>query len=151
MFVNVPNAKEIQVADFATNKLVGKWSVTSALRNFPMALDEDRHRLFTGCRTPAQMLVIDTESGATKASLETVGDTDDLFYDARNRRIYVIGGEGFVDVFEQKDGDRYNRLARYPTAPGARTGLFVPTLSKLFVALPHRGEQRAEILAYDVH
>ena len=50
-----------------------------------------------------------------------------------------------------EDGDRYNRLAPYPTAPGARTGLFVPALSNLFVALPHRDEQRAEILAYDIH
>jgi hypothetical protein len=27
-----------------------------------------------------------------------VGDTDDLFYDATRRRLYVSGGEGFVDV-----------------------------------------------------
>lgn len=149
VFVNVPSNKEIQVADLATNKIVGNWPVTSALKNFPMALDEARHRLFTGCRTPAQLLVLDTESGAIKASVDIVGDTDDLFYDSGKRRIYVVGGEGFVDVVEQKDGDRYNRMGRYPTAPGARTGLFVPALGKLFVAVPHRGEQRAEILVYD--
>jgi DNA-binding beta-propeller fold protein YncE len=151
VFVNVPNNKEIQIADLSTNKVIGKWPVTSASKNFPMALDEARHRLFTGCRTPAQLLVLDTDSGATKASVDIVGDTDDLFYDAEKRRIYVIGGEGFVDVLEQKDDDRYNRMARYPTASGARTGLFVASLGKLFVAVPHRGDQRAEILVYDTN
>jgi len=150
-FVNVPNSKEIQVADLSTNKLVGKWPVTSALRNFPMALDEARHRLFTGCRTPAQVVVLDMDTGAVKASLDTVGDTDDLFYDPETHRIYVIGGEGFVDVFDQRDADHYTRASRYPTAPGARTGLFVPALKKLFVAVPHRGDQRAQILVFDTH
>jgi hypothetical protein len=95
------------------------------------------------------MVVLDTESGATKAEVDIVGDTDDLFFDAEMRRIYVIGGGGFLDVFDQKDADHYTRLARYPTAPGARTGLFVPGLKKLFIAVPHRGDQRAEILVYE--
>ena len=149
VFVNVPDKKEIQVADLLKNTMVGKWPVTSALKNYPMALDEGHHRLLTGCRAPARMLAIDTESGKQTASVEIVGDTDDLFYDAAKARVYVIGGQGFVDVFEQKDADHYGRIGHYPTAPGARTGLFVVEWSKLFVAVPHRGEQRAEILVYE--
>ena len=148
VFVNVPDKKEIQVADLVKNSLLGKWPVTSALKNYPMALDEEHHRLLIGCRNPPRMLAVDTESGKQAASVEIVGDTDDLFYDAAQARAYVIGGEGFVDVFEQKDADRYGRIAHYPTAPGARTGLFVPEWSKLFVAVPHRGGQRAEVLVY---
>jgi DNA-binding beta-propeller fold protein YncE len=151
VFVNVPDSKEIEIADVSTKKLVGKWPITSALRNFPMALDEAHHRLLIGCRAPAQLLALDTESGAIKASVAIVGDTDDLFYDAENRRVYVIGGEGFVDVFDQNDANHYTRLARYPTAPGARTGLFVPALKELFVAVPHRGAELASILVYEVH
>ncbi len=149
VFVNVPDKKEIQVADLVKNIAIAKWPVTSALKNYPMALDEAHHRLLIGCRTPARMLVIDTETGKQTASVEIVGDTDDLFYDAAKRRVYVIGGQGFVDVFEQKDSDHYDRAGHYTTAPGARTGLFVPDWEKLFVAVPHRGEQRAEILVYE--
>jgi DNA-binding beta-propeller fold protein YncE len=149
VFVNVPDRKEIQVADLVKNAVVAKWPVTSALKNYPMALDETHHRLLIGCRAPARMLVIDTETGKQTASIEIVGDTDDLFYDAAKSRVYVIGGQGFVDVFDQKDADRYERIARIATAPGARTGLFVPDWGKLFVAVPHRGEQRAEILVYE--
>jgi DNA-binding beta-propeller fold protein YncE len=148
VFVNVPDRKEIQVADLAKDAALAKWPVTSALKNYPMALDETHHRLFIGCRAPAKMLVIDTETGKQTASLEIVGDTDDLFFDVAKSRVYVIGGQGFVDVFEQKDADHYNRTAHYRTAPGARTGLFVPAWGQLFVAVPHRGEQRAQILVY---
>jgi hypothetical protein len=149
-FVNVPDKREIQVLDLARNTVSARWPVTSALRNYPMTLDEAHHRLLIGCRTPPRMLVFDTGTGRQTASVEVVGDTDDMFYDAAKSRVYVIGGQGFVDVFEQKDPDRYGRIARHPTAPGARTGLFVPDWGKLFVAVPRRGERRAAVLIYEV-
>jgi hypothetical protein len=149
-FVNVPDKKEIEVVDLAKSGVIAKWPVTSALKNFPMALDEAHHRLLIGCRAPARMLAIDTEGGRQTASVETVGDTDDLFYDAARGRVYVIGGQGFVDVFEQKSADGYERIGHYSTAPGARTGLFVSEWSQLFIAVPHRGEQRASVLILNV-
>jgi DNA-binding beta-propeller fold protein YncE len=149
VFVNVPDRKEIEVADLVKGTVLAKWPVTSALKNFPMALDEAHQRLLIGCRAPARVLAIDTATGKQTASVEIVGDTDDLFYDAAKRRVYVIGGEGFVDVLQQNDADGYERTAHYPTAPGARTGLFVPEWKKLFVAVPHRDDQRAEILVYE--
>jgi hypothetical protein len=148
VFVNVPNRKEIQVADLARKSLLFRWSVTSASQNYPMALDEKHHRLLIGCRTPARLLVIDTGSGRQTASVEIVGDTDDLFYDAARSCVYVIGGEGFVDVLSQRDADHYERAGRLATAPGARTGLFVPEWGKLFVAVPRRSEQPAQVLVY---
>ena len=147
--MNVPDKKEIQVLDLVKNAMSGRWPVTSALKNYPMALDEAHHRLLIGCRAPARMLVIDTETRKQTASVEIVGDTDDLFYDAPASRVYVIGGQGFVDVFAQKDADHYDRTAHFATAPGARTGLFVPDWGSLFVAIPHRSEQRAEIRIYE--
>jgi len=149
VFVNVPSKKEIEVADLGKNTVVAKWPVTSAQRNFPMALDEAHHRLLIGCRAPARMLAIDTETGKQTASIEIVGDTDDLFYDAAKSRVYVIGGGGFVDVFDQKDPDHYDRIAHIGTGAGARTGLFVADWGELFVAVPHRGEQRAEVLIFE--
>jgi hypothetical protein len=38
VFVNVPDRKEIQVADLVKNAVLATWSVTSALKNYPMAL-----------------------------------------------------------------------------------------------------------------
>jgi DNA-binding beta-propeller fold protein YncE len=149
VFVNVPHKSEIQAADVETNTTLGRWPTTGAGSCYPMALDEAHKRLFTGCRSPARLLVFDTATGKSVASPEIVGDTDDLFFDAARTRVYVIGGQGFIDVLQQKDADHYERIARYPTPAGTRTGLFVPEWGKLFAAVPHRGEQRSEILVFE--
>jgi hypothetical protein len=96
------------------------------------------------------LVVLDTTSGRIVASLSTIGDADDIFYDGGRRVVYVIGGEGAVEVFRQRDADHYEPGGRITTAPGARTGLFVPALNRLFVAVPHRGLQSAKVLVYEV-
>uniref|UniRef100_Q01RA6 Uncharacterized protein n=1 Tax=Solibacter usitatus (strain Ellin6076) TaxID=234267 RepID=Q01RA6_SOLUE len=144
-----PTRQEIQVADLAKGVVLAKRPVLSALKNYPMALDETRHRILIGCRAPSKMLVFDTETGKQTTSIDIVDDTDDLFYDALKKRVYVIGGGGFVDVFDQKGADQYTRIEHLATAAGARTGFFASDWGKLFVAAPHRGEQRAEVFIFD--
>jgi DNA-binding beta-propeller fold protein YncE len=149
IFVNVPKAKRIEVIDRQKRAVVGHWSVTQASANYPMALDEASHRLFVGCRTPARVLVLDTDTGKLITQLECAGDTDDVFFDAKARHIYVSGGEGFVSVFTQLSADGYQSSGRIATSGGARTSLFVPALGRLYVAVPHRGGQNAEVRAYE--
>jgi DNA-binding beta-propeller fold protein YncE len=149
VFVNVPDHHEIEVGDLAKGKIIARWPV-SCTDNFPMALDEAHHRLFIGCRIPAKMLVFDTETGKSIASLDIPGTSDDLFYDAARRRIYVLGGEGYVDVFAQKDADHYERIARVKVPVGSRTGLFVPERNELFVAISQSASQPAELLVFAV-
>jgi DNA-binding beta-propeller fold protein YncE len=151
VFVNVPNAQQIAVVDRSSLKLTGTWPVTTARANYPMALDEANHRLFVGCRRPAKVLVFDTTSGRETAAFEIVGDTDDLFYDAARTRLYVSGGDGFIDVVQAQGGNQFSRVAHISTAPGARTSLFVADRRQLYLAVPHRGNQPAEIRVYDVH
>ena len=118
--------------------------------NYPMALDEAGHRLFVGVRQPARLLVFDTASGKSLATVPCPGDTDDLFYDATRDRVYVIGGEGFVDVFDAASGGgvSYPRIARIASRAGARTGLWSNELERLFVAWPARDGKPAEIHAF---
>ena len=149
IFVNVPDRKEIEVADRRKGTVVARWPVTRAQKNFPMALDEAHGLLFTGCRAPARLLVLNLSDGKVIAEPPIVGDTDDLFYDSARQRVYVIGGEGFIDTLRQVDAGHYERIDRTKTAPGARTGLFVPAFNRLYVAVPHRGAQHAEVLVYE--
>jgi len=85
IFVNLPQAGYIAVVDRQTGKLITNLTPDQARANFPMALDEAHRHLFVGCRSPARLLVLDTENGKTIAALKIVGDTDDLFYDAAVR------------------------------------------------------------------
>jgi hypothetical protein len=82
-------------------------------------------------------------------SFDIVGDTDDLFYDAIRKRLYVSGGEGYLDVFQEQDAAHFARVAHIATAAGARTSLFVPEQSRLYLAIPHRGNQKSEVRVYE--
>ena len=101
-----------------------------------------------GCRFPARLVVLDTDSGRIVATLATVGDSDDIFYDSDRKLVYVIGGEGAVQVLGQSDPNSYLQVGRITTASGARTGLFVSALNPLFVAVPLRGSDSAKVLIY---
>jgi hypothetical protein len=115
-----------------------------------MALDEANHLLFVGCRLPSKLVVLNTESGGVVAKIDISGDPDDLFYDSKRRRIYAICGAGKIDIIDQADANTYNTFAKINTAKGARTGLLVPERDTLFVAVPHRGSQKAEIRGYRI-
>jgi DNA-binding beta-propeller fold protein YncE len=148
VFVNVPDRQEVEVADLVKGTVLARWPVTSCTTNFPMSLDEAHHRLFVGCRMPARLVVFDTETGKIVASPAMVEHTDDLFYDASKGRVYVLG-EGFIDVWQTKDPDHYERIQRVPTPADARTGLFVPDLGELFETIRHHGAQGAQIDVYE--
>jgi DNA-binding beta-propeller fold protein YncE len=145
IFANLPTLKQIVVLDRESQTILHTWTLVETSANYPMALDEARHRLFVGCRTPPQLAVFDTESGRQVASLPICGDNDGLFYDAARRRLYLSGGEGFLDVIGQPDADTYTRIGQVQTAPGARNSLFSPTLDLLFVAIPQRDNPMSEI------
>jgi hypothetical protein len=150
IFANVPDATEIEVVDRDKKTILAKWPLKEASANFPMALDEANHRLFAGCRKPARVLVVNTDNGKVTAQIPCPGDTDDLFYDAARKRLYVAGGEGFLEAFEQKSADEYKSLGKVATASGARTGIYVPEWSQFLLAVPHKGSQAAEIRVYTV-
>ena len=148
IFVNVPTARHIAVVDRNKGSVVETWPLSNAMENFPMALDEGNHRLFVGTRSPAKLLILDIDTGKTITSLDSSGDADDIFYDTQNKRIYVSGGEGAISIFEQTDLENYSLAGKVTTAEGARTSLFVPESDTLYLAVPHRRNQQAEIRAF---
>jgi hypothetical protein len=139
-------------------------------RNFPMAFDAAHQRLFVATRRPARLIVIDTRNYSVVAETPCTDDSDDLFYDARTGRVLVIGGGfrpdlqapgtaspcsppgemGALDVFAVGKNGQLTRLSTTPTAPHARTGLFVPSRRAIYIAVPMRPDHDAEIREYRV-
>ncbi len=151
IFVNVPNSRHVAVIDRKKEEVIATWKTDGAFGNFPMAFDEANHRLFIGCRIPSKLVVLNTESGEVVAKIDISGDSDDIFYDSKRHRTYAICGAGKIDIIEQTDANNYKAVTKIDTADGARTGLFVPERDTLFVAVPHRGSQQAEIRCYQVN
>ena len=151
IFVNLASISQIAVIDRNSRKIVN-WKLEQAGTNFPMALDEAHRRLFVAARKPARLLVLDMDSGKEIASLPGAIDTDDMSYDSDRKRIYVTSGEGFIFVYQQIDADRYQRIAKIPTAIGARTSAYTGQVGKhnsFYLAVPARANRGAELWVYE--
>ena len=102
-------------------------------------------------RKPGKLIVLDAENGASIASFKAPERCDQVIWDAANRRVYALGGEGYIGVFQQNDPDHYEELAHVASGPGAKTGTLVPELKRLYVAVsPGEGKTGAAILQCDV-
>jgi WD40 repeat protein len=152
IYVNIPDLKQIAVIN-RTTKEITRWPLTVG-QNFPMALDEADHRLFVASREPATLSVFDTSTGHVVASLPGVQDSDDLYYSAEHKRIFMPGGEGFIYVFQQNDPDHYSQLAKIPTVLGGRTAGYFGRQGKgfdrFYLAIPASSSAGAEVRIYTV-
>jgi DNA-binding beta-propeller fold protein YncE len=146
IYVNDKATNEVVVIDRFTNSIVARWPITLGKTNVAMALDEQRQRLFIGCRN-GKVVVFDTNTGKELQVLTIAQGIDDLIYDASTRRIYAAAN-GEVDVFDQKDLNTYAAAGSVANGVNGRTAKFVPQLNRLYVALPQSGGKNARILVY---
>ncbi len=149
ILVNTPTNKSVTIVDRQQKSVVRAWPLSNVASNYAMALDEANHRLFLGCRNPPRVITLDSITGIQIDQRDTVGDVNDIYYDAARKRIYASGGDGRIDVIRQVNGDSYEPLAKVNSGAGARTSLYVPEWNTFFVAIPRRGEQPAEIRIFD--
>jgi hypothetical protein len=92
-------------------------------------------------------MVFATQTGKLEGSFDTCRDADDVFVDARRRRIYVSCGEGVIDVFA-RSASGYERIGRIPTVAGARTSLFAPANDRLYLGVRASGTEPAAIWVF---
>jgi hypothetical protein len=147
VFVNLPNAGTVAVVDIAAGREAARWPNTGPQFNFPMAIDGAARRIAVVYRLPARLTLFDVGAGWVDQTLDTCGDSDDVYFDLARGRIYVTCGAGAVDVFA-KGPSGYVHQERIPTRSGARTGLYSPQLDRLYVAARAGSGEPAAILIY---
>lgn len=150
IYINCPDAGQVVEALNRDTGQVTRWPLHGASGNFAMALDETDHRLFSATRKIPALVVFNTQTGQQIAEVpDIVGEADDVYFDTVRKRIYVIGGQGFVSVVQQITPDRYGLIANVPTQVGARTGYWNESHDRLYVGVQAEGNQPAEILGFE--
>lgn len=144
VFVNVPDAGQIAVVTRSAQRQVSSWPTGKLRANYPLTLDPTKGRVISIFRHPARLEAFEERSGRNLGGIDVCGDSDDVFVDSKRQRLYVICGEGFVDVFDSS-GEAYTRIGRLTTSAGSRTGLFVPELDRLLIAIRASGKEAAAI------
>src|SRR5882757_8386598 len=147
--VNVPDAGNVVESIDRASGTVTKWPLKGLRANYAMALNEEDHRLFTVTRKTPMLVVFDSQTGSEVARLRAAGECDDIFFDASRKRIYVIGGEGIISAFQQNDPDHYELVANVPSSVGIRTGYFYIPRDRLYVGVPAKGSEPAQVWTYE--
>ena len=148
VYVNVPDAHQVAVVDINTQRQIATWPADRWGANYPMAIDAINQSVLTVFRRPAMIARYSMKDGTVKASAEISGDADDVFVDEKRSRVYVICGEGVVDVLDRAS---LKRIDRVTTSLGARTGLFSGDADTLFVAARAAGGDDAAIWVFKPH
>jgi DNA-binding beta-propeller fold protein YncE len=149
LYLNTPATKEVVVIDTERRRVTARYPLKAAGKNYPLALDEAGRRLFVGCRQPPTVVVLDTDSGKEVAAVAIPGDTDDVFFDARRKRVYASCGEGYLAVLGQGENGRHELQEKIATVKGARTCLFDAVTGRLYLAVPRQeGKESPEVRVY---
>jgi hypothetical protein len=131
VFVNVPDAHKIVVADLDRERISSTLSTGLFFGNFPMASDATGSRIAVAYRTPGTVSVLDAQSVAVMFSAPIGGDADDLYF--RGRQLIIVCGSGAVELIDQP-----RHHFSVSTQRGARTGVLDRISDHLLVAVPSR-------------
>jgi DNA-binding beta-propeller fold protein YncE len=149
LYMNTVEPTRLVVVDTEKNEVLHRYPLKLADRAYPMAVDEAHHRLFLGCRSKPSIVVMDSETGKEVTSVAIPEDIDDLFFDAKNKRLYASCGAGALAVVRQRDADHYETVETIPTAKLARTCFFDPAGECLYLIVPRQeGEEGPTIRVY---
>lgn len=151
LFINLTQTNKIAVVDRKAMKVLATWPVPAARQNAMVAFEPAQHRLYVVCRDPGMVVVMNSDTGAVVGTQPAPLRSDEVQYDAQNHRLFVPGGEGYMGVYDTSDADHLKLIEKVTTAPGAKTGLLVPPLHRLFLAVsPGETKATAKVLTYEV-
>jgi DNA-binding beta-propeller fold protein YncE len=151
LYLVMPSPSQVAVIDIDKREVVANYPIKMAGGGHPLALDDANKRLFVGCRQPPMVVVLDGQTGKEITGVEVPKDIDDLYYDAKRKRLYGSCGEGFLAVIKQSDADHYEVVEKIATVPQAKTCLFDAATGRLFLAVPRQPDKPGpEIRIYKV-
>ena len=152
VYINITDKNQLAVIDRGTHAVAATWPIREAEQNAMAQLDPASKQLFVVARKPGKVIVLDLATGATRATFAAPGHSDQALFDAGNRRLYAPGGDGSVGVYAVRGDGHVEALAPVPSAVGAKTGILVPELHRLYLAVsPGEGKTGAAILWFDIN
>jgi hypothetical protein len=137
------------VIDTDKNEVIGHGKLEADKGIASIALDEVNKRIFVGLRDRPRVAVLEIDTGKEIASVVIPGGVDDMFFDAKAKRIFASCSVGSIAVIRQIDADKYESVATVPTIKGAKTSYYHAPSQRLYVGVPRQeGKEGPEIWVY---
>lgn len=138
VFDNIEDKNEIVKLDAASHKVVAVWPLTGCESPSGMAIDRDKHRLFSVC-DGGKMAVVDYDSGKV-LGLAAIGDGPDAAgFDPKHGLAFSSnGGDGTLTIVDSgKPGFPVLQAAK--TEKGARTMAFDASTGRVYLVTAQFG------------
>jgi YVTN family beta-propeller protein len=121
VFVNVEDKNEIVEIDSKANRVLAHWSLAPGDGPTGLALDNDHHRLYSGCGNE-KMIVLDATSGKQLGVVAIGKGVDGVAWDPKlQAAISANGIDGTLSVVQETSPGKFGVVQTVKTLHGART------------------------------
>jgi DNA-binding beta-propeller fold protein YncE len=121
VYVNLEDKGELVAIDSVSLKIKSRWPLAPAGAPTALAMDVQRHRLFSAGRNPQMLVVLDSDSGKVLQSFPISAGADAAAYEPETGLIFVSTREGMVHVFHEDSPDKFSVAETINTEFGAKT------------------------------
>ena len=120
IFVNLEDKGKVAVINTTSFKVENVWSLGEGKEPTGLALDNDKHRLFSVCANNL-MVVLDAESGNVITTVPIGNKPDGAAFDPGLKRAFSSNGEGTMTIVQEGADGKYTVLENLPTQKSAKT------------------------------
>ncbi|HEV2704243.1 MAG TPA: YncE family protein [Steroidobacteraceae bacterium] len=134
VYVNGVAKQEIFRVDTATNRVDATWPIPECAAPHGLAIDTASHRLFSSCQN-SKLVVVNTDTGATVATLPIGRGTDAAAFDSVRKLIFSSNGiDGTISVIREVNPNTFVPAGTIKTQSSARTMSVDSRSGRLYVA-----------------
>jgi len=117
IYLNIKTKDVVAVIDPSSNAVIAQWPTAPATRPHGLALDTDRHRVFSAGAN-GKLVAIDTTTGAASGSVDIAPKVDQIALDVASGLLYCAGTDRMSVV--RVGAGELSLLGELTTAPTAR-------------------------------
>jgi DNA-binding beta-propeller fold protein YncE len=134
VYANGVAKRQILRIDTKTNRVDATWPIPECAAPHGLAIDTSRHRLFSSCQN-SRLVVVNTDSGATVATLPIGAGTDAAAFDSTRKLIFSSNGiDGTISVIREVNAETFVAAGTIKTQSSARTMSVDSRSGRLYVA-----------------
>jgi YVTN family beta-propeller protein len=134
VYANGVAKRQIFRIDTKTNQVDATWPIPDCAAPHGLAIDTSRHRLFSSCQN-SRLVVVNTDTGATLATLPIGAGTDAAAFDSTRKLIFSSNGiDGTISVIREVNAETFVAAGTIKTQSSARTMSVDSRSGRLYVA-----------------